>query len=72
MSGPKYRKIVQDVIDDVTSGVLAPGAQLPSTVELRQHYNVSATVVNQAVLVLESRGIIEGIPGVGRFVKAKP
>jgi GntR family transcriptional regulator len=62
--------MVQDISDDIASGVLKAGDKLPSTVELREQYKVSATVVNQAVLVLESRDLIEGVPGVGRFVKA--
>lgn len=70
MNGPKYRTMVQDISDDIASGVLKAGDKLPSTVELREQYKVSATVVNQAVLVLESRDLIEGVPGVGRFVKA--
>lgn len=70
MNGPKYRTMVQDISDDIAGGVLKAGDKLPSTIELREQYKVSATVVNQAVLVLESRGLIEGVPGVGRFVKA--
>lgn len=70
MNGPKYRTMVQDISDDIASGILKAGDKLPSTVELREQYKVSATVVNQAVLVLESRDLIEGVPGVGRFVKA--
>jgi GntR family transcriptional regulator len=66
---PKYREMVQKITDDITAGVLASGARIPSTAELCVEYKVSATVVNQAVLVLESRGLIEGVPGVGRFVK---
>lgn len=66
---PKYREMVQKITDDITNGVLTSGAQIPSTSELCVEYGVSATVVNQAVLVLESRGLIEGVPGVGRFVR---
>jgi GntR family transcriptional regulator len=72
MSGPKYRQMADQISRDITAGFLNVGDKLPSTTELRETYQVSATVVNQAVLVLESRGIIEGVPGVGRFVKAKP
>jgi GntR family transcriptional regulator len=72
MSSPKYRQLVDQITFDITGGFLNVGDKLPSTTELCGTYQVSATVVNQAVLVLESRGLIEGVPGVGRFVKAKP
>lgn len=70
MSHPKYRTLVQDITDGIANGTFPPGERIPSTAELCASYKVSATVVNQAVLVLESRGLIEGVPGVGRFVKA--
>jgi GntR family transcriptional regulator len=67
---PRYRQLVDDITNDIRDGVLLPGQKLPSTKELCDQYSVSATVINQAVLVLESRNLIEGVPGVGRFVKA--
>lgn len=67
---PRYRQLVEDITNDINAGVLLPGAKLPSTAELCTQYGVSATVINQAVLVLDSQGLIEGVPGVGRFIKA--
>ncbi|MBB5871253.1 GntR family transcriptional regulator [Allocatelliglobosispora scoriae] len=71
MSSPKYRQLVADIREKISSGELAAGAQIPSTAELCSQYSVSATVVNQAVLILDAEGLIEGVPGVGRFVKKK-
>jgi DNA-binding GntR family transcriptional regulator len=67
---PRYREMLENITRDIESGALMPGDRLPSTAELCGQYGVSATVVNQAVLVLDSQGLIEGVPGVGRFVKA--
>lgn len=67
---PRYRELVKDVEDAIRNGSMQPGDRLRSTAELCSDYAVSATVVNQAVIVLESRGLIEGVPGVGRFIKA--
>lgn len=67
---PRYRQLVADITGGIDSGDLKPGDRIPSTAELCSQYGVSATVVNQAVLVLESRDLIEGVPGVGRFIKA--
>lgn len=61
--------MVGDIEDRIRLGALPPGARIPSTAALCSEYGVSATVVNQAILVLVSRGLIEGVPGVGRFVK---
>lgn len=65
---PKYRVIVETIKDEIADGHLKPGDKLQSTVELCEEFSCSATVVNQAVLVLTGAGIIEGVPGVGRFV----
>lgn len=66
---PKYRQLVADIREKIASGELAAGAQIPSTAELCAQYGVSATVVNQAVLILAADGLIEGVAGVGRFVR---
>lgn len=68
---PKYRALIEEIEEAIADGILVPGEKLPSTAEMCDKYEVSATVINQAVLVLESRGLIEGVPGVGRFVKAQ-
>lgn len=65
---PKYRMVVDVIADDIADGNLPPGAKLPSTVELCERFSCSATVINQAILVLTGSGLIEGVPGVGRFV----
>lgn len=67
---PLYRELVKKITDDINTGRLEDGAKLPSTAELCTEHKVSATVVNQAVLVLMEQDLIEGVPGVGRFVKA--
>jgi GntR family transcriptional regulator len=66
--GPRYRVIIADIRANIADGTLKSGDRLPSTVEFCNTYDVSATVVNQAVLVLTSAGLIHGVPGVGRFV----
>jgi DNA-binding GntR family transcriptional regulator len=69
MSQPRYRELVAYIKQQIESGVYRPGDQIPSTAELRTQFDCSATVVNQAVLLLANSGLIEGVPGVGRFVK---
>lgn len=69
MSIPKYRRIIADVVAKIESGELKSGDKLGSTSDLQIEYGVSLTVVNQAAIVLEAQGLIEGVAGVGRFVK---
>lgn len=66
---PKYRQIVADIKEKIKTGAVKPGETIMSTAEMCDHYQVSATVVNQAVLVLGADGYIEGSPGVGRFAQ---
>ena len=68
-SEPKYRRIVNELRRQIDTEELAPGAQLPSTVQLCAMFNCSQTAVNTAVLLLMADDYIIGTPGVGRFVK---
>ncbi|MEU7612161.1 winged helix-turn-helix domain-containing protein [Micromonospora sp. NPDC049204] len=52
----------------IESGELAPGDQLPSTVQLKAQHGVSTTVVRQAILVLQAQGWVQGVHGLGVFV----
>ncbi|MGI5215177.1 GntR family transcriptional regulator [Plantactinospora sp. CA-290183] len=65
---PKWERIADEIRTQIESGELAPGAQLPSTAQLRAKYDVSAGVVRQAILVLQTKGLVEGVHGLGVFV----
>src|SRR5512138_350640 len=56
----------------IDQGVLAPGAQLPSEMELIAHLRVSRTTVREALRVLENEGRIERRHGRGTFVSNNP
>ena len=77
MSEPMYRLIADDLRRQIESGELAPGAQLPSEVELREKYGTgqdskaSRNTIRNAVKVLVSRGMVETRPGQGTFVMMK-
>ncbi len=77
MSEPMYRLIADDLRRQIESGELAPGAQLPSEVELREKYGTgqdskaSRNTIRDAVKVLVSRGLVETRPGQGTFVMMK-
>ncbi|MFG2061470.1 MULTISPECIES: winged helix-turn-helix domain-containing protein [unclassified Micromonospora] len=68
----KWAQLADGIRAQIESGELAPGAKLPSTAQLKQEHNVSATVVRQAILVLQMQGLVEGVHGVGVFVTERP
>ncbi|MFI7466871.1 GntR family transcriptional regulator [Nonomuraea sp. NPDC049646] len=66
---PGYLQIADDLRTQIRTGSLAPGAALPSTAQLGQRYDVSASVVKAAISVLRTEGLIVGQQGKGVFVR---
>ncbi|MBB6545864.1 winged helix-turn-helix domain-containing protein [Nonomuraea rubra] len=66
---PGYLQIADDLRTQIRTGSLAPGAALPSTAQLCQRYDVSASVVKAAISVLRTEGLIVGQQGKGVFVR---
>jgi GntR family transcriptional regulator len=71
MATSKTQRIIDDITGQIEAGRLRPGDQLPSAAELRAQYEVSITVVRAAVNWLKAVGLVEGVPGVGVFVKER-
>ncbi|MFG3555178.1 winged helix-turn-helix domain-containing protein [Micromonospora sp. NPDC047557] len=65
---PKWAQLADQIREQIASGELAPGDKLPSTAQLRAEHGVSAGVVRQAILVLQTQGLVEGVHGLGVFV----
>ncbi|MEV4121038.1 winged helix-turn-helix domain-containing protein [Micromonospora sp. NPDC049645] len=65
---PKWAQLADHIREQIASGELAPGDKLPSTSQLRVEHGVSAGVVRQAILVLQTQGLVEGVHGLGVFV----
>jgi GntR family transcriptional regulator len=65
---PFYYQLKQLVLTDLRNRELAPGTRLPGDHELCDTYNVSRTVVRQALAELETEGVIQRIKGRGTFV----
>jgi GntR family transcriptional regulator len=66
-----YRQIAEDLRQQIESGQLGQGAQLPTEIELREHYDASRNTVRDAVRWLVTRGLVEIRPGHGTFVVGK-
>jgi GntR family transcriptional regulator len=65
---PMYQQIAEDLRAQIESGVLAPGAQLPTELELRDQYDSSRNTIRDAIKRLTSQGLVETRPGQGTFV----
>jgi DNA-binding GntR family transcriptional regulator len=66
-----YRRLAALLRDQITNGMLAPGAHLPPIGELRQQNGHSRQTVTKAMRILEDEGLICRWPGLGYFVADK-
>lgn len=64
--------VAEDLSEKIRSGLLQPGAQLATEAELCAEYNVSRTVVREAVARLRSEGMVIPQQGRGMFVSEAP
>jgi GntR family transcriptional regulator len=68
MADPMYRRIAEDLRQEIESGRLAPGSQLPTELELREQYAASRNTIRDAVKSLVALGLAAIRPGQGTFV----
>ena len=71
MSNPMYRQIAEDLREQIESGQLRPGQQLPTEIKLRDDYGASRNTVRDAISWLTTLGLVETRPGKGTFVTEK-
>jgi GntR family transcriptional regulator len=67
----KYEEIANDLLRQIDSGSLAPGAKLPAEAELSKQYNASRNTVREAIRRLDSLGRVQARQGQGTFVTEK-
>ncbi len=51
--------IVENIIDNINSGKLSLGDELPTELELADNFGVSRNTVREALRVLETYGVLE-------------
>ena len=67
-----YRRLAALLRDQIASGMIAPGAQLPPIGgELRRQHGHSRQTVTKAMGVLQEEGLICRWPGLGHFAADK-
>ncbi len=63
-------EIVASLSGDIRDGALKPGDKLPTESALVERFDVSRTVVREAISRLQASGLVETRHGIGTFVKA--
>jgi len=69
--GRLYQAVARRLEQAIESGVYSPGERLPSERDLAEQLGVSRPVVREAVIVLQSRGMLQVRHGAGVFVQPK-
>lgn len=67
-AGSLVAQVSERLRKDILDGVYAPGARLPSELELTEAHGVSRTVIREAVTGLRYDGLVEVRQGAGIFV----
>src|SRR3954467_12376383 len=62
---PRAEAVARDLEAEILGGRLAPGDRIGTKDDLRHRFGVAVATVNEAVRLLETRGLIEARPGPG-------
>ncbi|WP_033241012.1 GntR family transcriptional regulator [Streptomyces albidoflavus] len=69
---PPYARMASYYRDLISSGQLSPGDLLPSIKKLADLWKVSTATADRAMRLLRDEKLVQGIPGVGTEVLARP
>jgi len=69
---PKYRQIVESIIDNISSGKLKINQKIPSINHLSEEFELSRDTVEKAYKILKERSIITSVAGKGYYVTSTP
>lgn len=67
-----YKHIVHQITRSILTGQMQPGDQLPTEPELAEQFDVSRTVVREAIKALNMQGLVSVTPGRGTFITQPP
>ncbi|MCM3783192.1 GntR family transcriptional regulator [Neobacillus mesonae] len=70
MSQPLYQQIITSLLQEIDTGRLLPGDQVPSEKELTDKYQVSRITAKKALDLLADEGVIVRIRGKGSYVNS--
>ena len=69
---PIYRQVIDQVRQQVITGVLQPGEQIESVANLARREGINPMTISKAYSVLVDAGVLERRRGVGMFVAPVP
>lgn len=67
---PAYMQLVRIVSEQIATGILRPGDQLPTEGQFCSQFDVSPMTVRRAINILAERGLVSATQGRGTFVKS--
>lgn len=67
-----YRRVAQELRDQIAGGQLKEGDRIPSLTELQAEFGVSDTVILEARKVLVAEGLLIARTGDGTYVRERP
>jgi GntR family transcriptional regulator len=71
-SAPAYQQVAEAVRQEILTGELIPGTQLPTEKELCSQFAASRITIRRALQILGDEQLIERRQGVGTFVSLTP
>jgi DNA-binding transcriptional MocR family regulator len=72
VADPKYKRIADDLRDQIIEGALKPGSQLPTELNLASASGASRNTIRLAIGLLSNHGLVETRHGIGTFVAQPP
>ncbi|WP_322749018.1 MULTISPECIES: GntR family transcriptional regulator [unclassified Frankia] len=69
---PLYHQLAALLRDEINTGMLEPGARVPTEAELAERHSASRNTVRLALGLLRNEGLVTSQRGRGSFVRAEP
>ena len=66
------QSLAESITNNIRSGILKPGEKLPTESAIMELYEVSRTVVREAISHLQAAGLVHTRHGVGTFIQEPP
>ena len=66
---PKYLQVANHYRDQIVSGALPPGVEIPSERQLAAEWGISRPTATRALAALRNQGLVEARQGSGTFVR---
>ena len=69
---PLYYQLIEEIKNQIDSGVYEPGDAIPTEIKLMEHFDVSRATVRQSIQYLVNEGYVRRVKAKGTFVTSRP